>query len=90
MVFVRVLASIKLIAILLIASACAQGDRPGGFGGAAANVVYINSETGRHRIRVEIADDNEERRVGLMYREEMAADAGMLFDFEETQPISCG
>jgi len=30
---------------------------------------------------VEIADTNEERQRGLMYRKEMAEDAGMIFDF---------
>ncbi|WP_431322539.1 DUF192 domain-containing protein [Rhizobium sp. YTU87027] len=30
---------------------------------------------------VEIADTNEQRQRGLMYRKEMADDAGMIFDF---------
>ncbi|MBZ9788714.1 DUF192 domain-containing protein [Rhizobium sp. 3T7] len=30
---------------------------------------------------VEIADTNEQRQRGLMYRKEMAEDAGMIFDF---------
>ncbi|MFT4583812.1 MAG: uncharacterized membrane protein (UPF0127 family) [Gammaproteobacteria bacterium] len=36
---------------------------------------------------VEIARDNETRRTGLMWRTELAADKGMLFDFKETRGI---
>ncbi len=35
---------------------------------------------------VEIADDNGERARGLMYRDQMAADAGMLFLFDRQEP----
>ena len=38
------------------------------------------------RFSVEIADEHEERAQGLMYRESMAADHGMLFVFEEDAP----
>lgn len=34
-------------------------------------------------VQVEIADTAEERAVGLMHREELAADAGMLFVFAD-------
>lgn len=37
---------------------------------------------------VEVAAGAEERRVGLMYRREMAPDAGMLFDFGRSQPVA--
>lgn len=37
---------------------------------------------------VELADDAEERRIGLMHRREMGADQGMLFDFGRSQPVS--
>lgn len=36
---------------------------------------------------VELATDNASRSVGLMNRAEMAADAGMLFQFESVRPI---
>ncbi|MCB1560086.1 MAG: DUF192 domain-containing protein [Xanthomonadales bacterium] len=41
-----------------------------------------------HRYRVEIADDDAERARGLMYRNEMAVDHGMLFLFEHETPQS--
>ncbi len=37
---------------------------------------------------VELAAEDEERRVGLMHRREMGADRGMLFDFGRVQPVS--
>jgi uncharacterized membrane protein (UPF0127 family) len=39
-----------------------------------------------HRFDVEIAADNDARARGLMFRDEMAADHGMLFLFDDEQP----
>ena len=46
-------------------------------------------ETGRaaHRFTIELAASPEERALGLMFRQSMPADHGMLFDFEEPQPV---
>jgi uncharacterized membrane protein (UPF0127 family) len=44
--------------------------------------------SGTHRFRVEVAVNDAERARGLMFRRELAADAGMLFDFNVTQPVS--
>ncbi len=41
----------------------------------------------RHPFQVEVARNDAERAQGLMYRRELAADRGMLFDFERVQPI---
>lgn len=38
--------------------------------------------------RVEIADDNESRARGLMFREHLDRDAGMLFLFDPPRPVS--
>jgi uncharacterized membrane protein (UPF0127 family) len=78
----------KLVFLLLAASACAQSDSASGFFGPSDKVAVITSSTGEHKFKVEIADDDDERRTGLMYRTEMARDAGMLFDFEVEQPLS--
>ena len=45
------------------------------------DVVVIVTEKGVHRFSAEIADDPVERARGLMYRESMARDHGMLFDY---------
>jgi uncharacterized membrane protein (UPF0127 family) len=39
-------------------------------------------------VRVQVADDDEERAQGLMFRRHLAADAGMLFVFEEPKTAS--
>ena len=45
-------------------------------------------EIGGQRYVVEIADDDAERERGLMFRDEMAADRGMLFVHDREQPLS--
>jgi uncharacterized membrane protein (UPF0127 family) len=42
---------------------------------------------GERRFSIEIADEPSERQAGLMFREHMADDHGMLFVFEATQPV---
>jgi uncharacterized protein len=47
-------------------------------------VVLIQTEQGEEvAVDVEIADTQEEREVGLMHRESLPEDAGMIFLFEE-------
>ncbi|MSO88942.1 MAG: DUF192 domain-containing protein [Rhodospirillaceae bacterium] len=50
--------------------------------------VAIEAATGRHVFKVEIAQTEPERSQGLMFRQRLAADAGMLFDFGEEQPVA--
>lgn len=50
--------------------------------------LSIQSETGEHRFTVEVVDTPESRARGLMYVQELADDAGMLFDFKEQRPVS--
>ncbi len=45
-------------------------------------------ELGGHRYGVEVADDDAERARGLMFRDELAADRGMLFIHERMEPQS--
>ena len=45
-------------------------------------------EVGGARYAVEIADDDAERARGLMFRDRMAADRGMLFIHEHEQPLA--
>ena len=87
MCILRRVFSAALVAAALLAAACAQGDlSPGGVLGAQ-NVVIIETDGGEHRFTVELADEPEERRVGLMHRTELAEDAGMLFDFGDKPQI---
>ncbi len=51
--------------------------------------LWIETASGaRYRFEVEMAITPEEQAQGLMHREEMAADAGMLFVFEPVRPVS--
>ena len=50
--------------------------------------ITIDTAHGPASFHVEIADDDHEREQGLMYRRSMAADHGMLFDFNPPQAVS--
>lgn len=54
----------------------------------AAAELFIESGGKRLHFNIEVADTDEQRGLGLMYRKSMAADAGMLFDFKRDQPVS--
>src|SRR5690606_3565408 len=43
---------------------------------------------GDFTFKVEVVDTPETRARGLMFRRELAPDAGMLFDFEESRPVA--
>ncbi|MEI6279117.1 MAG: DUF192 domain-containing protein [Verrucomicrobiae bacterium] len=43
---------------------------------------------GRAEVRAEVADQDEKRAAGLMFRESLAPDSGMLFVLPETGPAS--
>ena len=50
--------------------------------------LEIVTRAGRHRFKVEIADDDAERNRGLMHRRSLAADRGMLFIFPNERPVA--
>ncbi len=53
-------------------------------GCASANGTWV--DLGGHRFKVEIADDDAERARGLMFRDAMAEDHGMLFIHDSEVP----
>jgi uncharacterized membrane protein (UPF0127 family) len=65
----------RLSLLALVLAACGGSDGP---------TVIIDTASGEKVVRVEVADDAEERARGLMGRRELAADAGMVFVFPET------
>jgi len=71
------------LALALLASlgssACASEPKPR---------VVLHGERGEVTIKVEVAATPEKRALGLMYRRDLAADAGMLFVFDESAPLS--
>jgi uncharacterized membrane protein (UPF0127 family) len=57
--------------------------------GSKLRTLTIESSSGdRVEVRVEIADSDAERARGLMGRTALAEDRGMLFVFDEEQPLS--
>lgn len=65
-------AVLVLATLLLALAACERGPR--------VAIVAPDGST-RATLKIEIADTDEKREVGLMYRDELANDAGMLFIF---------
>jgi uncharacterized protein len=51
--------------------------------GESGSAVVIETADGEVEVPVEVADSPEEREVGLMNRESLPADAGMIFVFDE-------
>jgi uncharacterized membrane protein (UPF0127 family) len=73
--------------LLLLAAAaggCASPSRPEPAPRPAPRVVVETPEGARHAVAVELARTDEERERGLMFRRELAEDAGMLFLFAES------
>lgn len=50
--------------------------------------LELHSATGTYKFNVEVVDTDATRAQGLMYRQELAEDAGMLFDFKKEQRVS--
>jgi len=67
----RVLGAALVVALFVGGNACAQ---------SAAQTVRLNA--GVHLITAEVAADDPMRQRGLMFRETLAANHGMLFVFE--------
>jgi len=49
--------------------------------------LVAETDSGERSFTIEIADDSSERSRGLMFREDMDDDRGMLFVFEQTQQV---
>jgi len=77
MSFVKALLTAFVLVLMLPLAACSDEGR-----------LTIESRGGTHSFSVEIVDTPESRAQGLMYREALAPDAGMLFDFKESRPVS--
>lgn len=60
---------------------------PLGATGAELQKIQVVTKTGTHVFAVELATNDEERARGLMYRREMPAGQGMLFDFFREQEL---
>jgi len=52
------------------------------------STLEIVAKNGVHSFTVELADTDETRASGLMYRKSLPEGRGMLFDFKQEQPVS--
>ena len=64
----------------VIDSACAKD--------AAAPRVVLHTSGGEVSVAVEVADTPDRQSLGLMYRKDLRADAGMLFIFPQAQHLT--
>ena len=51
------------------------------------DVLSISGAGGSHTFQIELATDDAQREQGLMFRQNMAPDAGMLFLYGASQPV---
>ena len=72
--------------LLVTAAAAVFAALPVQAGGEAT--LDIVSKSGVHAFAVELATNEAERSRGLMFRKELPEGHGMLFDFEQDQPVS--
>jgi uncharacterized protein len=77
---VRLWAGLCFVLIVVCAGGPARSD--------GLEALEITTSTGRHAFQVEIAKDDASRERGLMDRRYMAANHGMLFEFEQDAPVS--
>ena len=71
------------VAGLVLLAGCAGAGTAKGPNGEPLEALTVVTSTGEHRFMVEIADDDAERQRGLMEREPLADDRGMLFQFPD-------
>jgi len=55
--------------------------------GLPRDVLLVETASSQYRFEVEVADDPAERAEGLMYRQSLADNAGMLFLYPKPQPV---
>ena len=80
---------VVLVAGLLVAcgSEPKAADDPRNPVGPYTDLV-IDTSTGSHHFSVEVVDTPATRELGLMYRTHLDPDKGMLFDFDDPEPVS--
>ena len=77
---VRLAATFAFVLVLMASVGAAQGGEP--------DSLEIVTSTGRHGFQIEIANNDATRERGLMDRRYMAANHGMLFEFDREAPVA--
>lgn len=79
-------AAVWLIASLFLASCASMNAAL--LPSLPTETILVDTAQGEHSFKVEVAADHASQVRGLMYRQEMAPDAGMLFDLHRSEQIS--
>lgn len=74
------------LAALALALACASSKGPSDVPHPTGRVTVTTAAGASHVVRVEVARTDAQRAKGLMDRDALAPDAGMLFIFDESAP----
>ena len=75
---------VTLLAAILLLPACGgTGDAAPSSTGSAASEVVVRTAGGERSLSVRVADTEEERRRGLMGVDDLPADDGMAFVFDD-------
>lgn len=75
--------SVRTQLIVTILALCSGSGAA--FAGCAFDSLELRGANGVQRFSIEVADDEDERSQGLMFREKMASAAGMLFVYQSPQ-----
>ena len=73
-------AALSLLALGIVAQASALA--------AGTGTLVLETESGDHSFNIEVANTNQERALGLMFRRSLPADGGMLFLYDRPQPAA--
>ena len=74
-----------LFAVFASAASCAPHAAKAG--AKTEKLTIATTDRGDAHFQVEIADSDEERRIGLMYRTSLPENGGMLFDFSDEDRV---
>jgi uncharacterized membrane protein (UPF0127 family) len=55
---------------------------------ASTGTLVLKTATGDHRFNIEVAETDQERGLGLMFRRSLPENAGMLFIYDRPQPAA--
>ncbi len=77
----RIFQSLLVIAIVILVLWFGLPYLAGLF--VSGDQIVFKTDNGTHTYKVEIADEKEERNTGLMHRESLDEDKGMIFIYEE-------
>ena len=79
------LAVLGLVASVVLVSCAIFADPASSL---PVETIRIDTASGPKSFRVEVASDAHSQERGLMFRRELAPDAGMLFDFHNSAPVA--